>query len=140
VTVPTPPPAKLPAKEAAKEAALIANTAMKPHVTTIDSATSYENISNAVKEFNRAITIYNTSTGSSLPLVNEKVSATNLGDVRKAVKKVVSAISTVATSMGGGRRKTHRKKHGKTRGKRSKTHKKHRKTCGKRSMKRSRKH
>jgi hypothetical protein len=113
---------------------------MKPHVITIDSATTYENISNAVKEINKAVTIYNTSTGSSLPLVNEKVSATNLGDVRKAVKKVVGDINTVAISKGGGLRKTHRKKHIKTHGKRSKTHKKHGKTCGKRSMKRSRKH
>ena len=64
-----------------------------------------------------------------------------------AVKTVVAAVKASAPKAGGGRRKTHRKKHGMRSKRHSKTHKKHGKRStkhhkkhGKRSMKRSRKH
>lgn len=53
-----------------------------------------------------------------------------------AVGTVVEAVKASAPKAGGGRRKTHRKKHGK----RSKTHKKHGKHHKKHSMKHHKKH
>jgi hypothetical protein len=68
----------------------------------------------------------------------------SVSNIPAAVKASAAAIEAAAVkSMAGGRRKTHRKKHGKTRGKRSKTHKKHgkhHKKHGKRSKTHKKRH
>ena len=138
-------PTKAAAKVAAKAAAAKIATATQDIVEAKkinryrDMLINGRRINEALVEFNEALHILYPSAKPVGELVgvkpysNGSETQNDINQLERGAKAIAQTIAEYVRqveSMGGGRRKTH-KKHGKTRGKRSKTHKKH----GKRSRK-----
>ena len=135
-----------PTKAAAKVAAKAAAAEIVTATAGIVGASSFREAVTNGRRFNEALVRFNEAyrklDASAKPvgkLVGVKPDSNGsetqndinqLGTRAKAIAQTIAKYAGQVESMGGGRRKTH-KKHGKTRGKRSKTHKKH----GKRSRK-----
>jgi hypothetical protein len=99
----------------------------------INSAPSFSAAQPSIDQFNIGVIIYNGAL-RTLKSVESRLKSlsTNESEFEKIKTAAMDATNTIALSapkieaMTGGRRKTHRKKHGKTRGKRSKHSRKHR--------------
>ena len=126
----TPPPAVVNEKAPQKAAVNAIVARIKDAANTATTLTDLQAFNKLIGEYDVAIKAVK-GDATPTPTIG------NVSNIPAAVKASAASIEAAAAkSMAGGRRKTHRKKHGKTCGKRSKTHKKH----GKRSTKHHKKH
>lgn len=105
-------------------------------IRDIDAAVTASVTKANLEAFNALLTRYKTAVPDAAEVT---VISTEIGDgeLLGAVQNAVKAVKASAVSMAGGRRKTHRKKHGMRSKRHCKTHKKH---GGKRSTKHHKKH
>ena len=130
------PVASVPAAPNAK-AALKAE--VDPIIAAIDAAVATVTKAN-LDAFNALLTRYRTAVPTATGVDNIPAS-TDEGALAGLVQAAVAAVKAFAPKAGGGRRKTHRKKHGKRSMRHSKRHcKTHKKHGGKRSTKHHKKH
>jgi hypothetical protein len=101
---------------------------------TINSAPNFPAAQPSIDQFNIGVIIYNGALRTLQsneprlePLSTNESEFEKIKTAATEATKIIESSAPTIAAMKGGRRKTHRKKHGKTRGKRSKTHKKHNK-------------
>ena len=133
------PAAASAAKENAK-AKVASKAEVDPIITAIDAAVNATVTKANLDAFNALLTRYRTAVPTATGVDNIPAS-TDEEALAGLVQAAVAAVKAFAPKAGGGRRKTHRKKHGKRSMRHSKRHcKTHKKHGGKRSTKHHKKH